>query len=200
MIIPTSPNKLVGNWKDGYALDTHTIKSVLIGEDEFGHLRYDTERSQLGEAVYQLKYKSDMAKVKDISETVCDFISNKWKDLERLDFVVPVPPSKTRVMQPVLEVAKQISNSLKIPLSEADLVKGKNTSQLKNIYNYEERIKILEDVFIAGTTNLQGKNILLFDDLYQSGATLKVITDVLYNQIEANVVYVLTLTQTRKSL
>ena len=201
MIIPINPKKLSGNWKDGYALDVHSIKSVYLGEDEYGHSSYKTERSQIGEALYQLKYKSDKSEIGGISETVCDFILSKWQNVKDLNFILPVPPSNPyRRFQPVLEIAKSVSLALKKPLSENDLVKVKTTAQLKNIYDYEERINVLENVFAVKTANLAGKNLLLFDDLYRSGATLKVITDVLYNQGRANSVYVLALTRTRKNL
>ena len=78
MIIPTNPNKLNGNWKEGYFLDRHIIKSVCLGENEYGQLKFESERSQLGEAVFQLKYRFDKSKIADISETVGDFVENKW--------------------------------------------------------------------------------------------------------------------------
>ncbi len=41
---------------------------------------------------------------------------------------------------------------------------------------------MLQNAFaLAGKTNLKNKNVLLIDGLYRSGATLKAITDILYN-------------------
>ena len=51
--------KIENNWKSGIAYDIHTISSTYLGQDEFGHDRYDTKRSEMGELVYQLKYKTD---------------------------------------------------------------------------------------------------------------------------------------------
>ena len=45
--------------------------------------------------------------------------------------------------------------------------------------------------------SLYGKNILLFDDLYRSGETLKAVCNIVANQGGANNVYVLTITKTR---
>ncbi len=54
--------------------------------------------------------------------------------------------------------------------------------ELKNIINPVERQKVLQNAFaLAGKTNLKNKNVLLIDVLYRSGATLKAITDILYN-------------------
>ena len=44
-----------------------------------------------------------------------------------------------------------------------------------------------------------GKHILLFDDLYRSGATLNAVTDLLMNQGDAKTVRVLTVTRTRSN-
>jgi len=45
---------------------------------------------------------------------------------------------------------------------------------------------------------VEGRNILLFDDLYQSGATLNAITQSLKDKGKAKEVYALTLTITRR--
>lgn len=35
-----NPIKLNGIWDEGYALNYHTISSVPIGADSYGHMRY----------------------------------------------------------------------------------------------------------------------------------------------------------------
>jgi len=196
MIIPTNPKRLRGNWKDGYALDKHVLKSTFLGENEYGHPQFETQRSQLGEAVFQLKYRVDKSKISDISETVCDFIKNKWSDIS-FDYILPVPPSKIRATQPVIEIAKKVSRDLKISLSDTDIVKDKTTSQLKDLNNYDDRVEVLRDAFQTKTSNLSEKIILILDDLYSSGATLSVLTDVLYNKGRVRAIYILTLTRAK---
>lgn len=197
MIIPTNPRKLKGNWKDGYVLDRHIVKSVCIGEDEYGRLKFDSERSQLGEAVFQLKYRFDRTKINDISETVVDFIANQWAVIGVLDFIIPVPPSKIRAMQPVFEIAKKVGKEINIPISETDIEKVKITSQLKDLNNFSDKAEVLKDSFEIKTENLVDKTILVIDDLYSTGATLNVLTDVLYNKGQVKTIYVLALTRTK---
>jgi len=60
-MIEIHPKEIKGAWDKGYVLDLHTISSTMIGYNEFGHPEFDTVRSQLGELVYRLKYKSDKA-------------------------------------------------------------------------------------------------------------------------------------------
>ena len=38
MAVEIHPIPLYGVWDIGYALDVHTIKSIPIGEDAYGHL------------------------------------------------------------------------------------------------------------------------------------------------------------------
>lgn len=56
--------KLEGSWDLGYALHKHTLSSVYLGDDEYGHPRFDTTRSEPGESLYQLKYRGDWDQVK----------------------------------------------------------------------------------------------------------------------------------------
>lgn len=51
--------EITGNWAKGFALGLHTLSSKYLGEDEFGHKHFDTIRTEIGELVYQLKYKKD---------------------------------------------------------------------------------------------------------------------------------------------
>ncbi len=196
-MINVSPIKLSGNWSEGFALDLHTISSEFLGYDEFGHEVFDTKRSEVGELLYRLKYKSDKSSLKDIIDLTVDFLSNEWKISRILDGILSVPPSRKRAFQPVIEVARGISSKLQVPLHEDFLIKVKETPELKNIYDYQRRIESLKDTFATKNLSLKGKNVLLFDDLYRSGATCNAITRVLYEKGKVNRVYVLALTKTR---
>ena len=55
----------------------------------------------------------------------------------------------------------------------------------------------LQSAFTVLQVRTEGKSILLFDDLYRSGATVSTITGLLRNEGKAKAVYLLTLTQTR---
>ena len=77
------------------------------------------------------------------------------------------------------------------------MYKKKKTEQLKNISDPIEREKILKDAFGVKDLRYREKKVLLFDDLYRSGATLRAITKVLYELGRVQNVYVLTLTKTR---
>jgi predicted amidophosphoribosyltransferase len=94
-------------------------------------------------------------------------------------------------------MAAGIGSRLGIPIYENALMKMRETPELKDVYEYEKRLDFLKDVFTANPKLLKGKNILLFDDLYRSGATLNAATRVLYREGKAGKIYVLVLTRTR---
>lgn len=83
---------------------------------------------------------------------------------------------------------------------EPNLVKkNKKTPELKNIYAYSDRTKALEGVFTCDPIFTREKSILLFDDLFRSGATITTITKALYEVGLAKDVYALTITKTRSN-
>lgn len=94
----TNPVKIRGEWKDGYALDVHTLSSEFLGYDEFGNARFDTKRGELGELLYQFKYNRNADALQELAEVATAFVA-KW-GIE-LDAIVPVPPTRMRRPQPL---------------------------------------------------------------------------------------------------
>lgn len=192
------PIELKGKWVKGFALDLHTLESEYLGDNEFGRPTFKTKRTELGELVFRLKNRGDKSGLDDIIHTASDFLINQWKIAKILDYIIPAPPSNLgRSFQPVNEIAEGLCNTLNIPLCIDSLVKIKATPELKGIQVFEKRNEILKDAFNIKKEYIKGKNILLFDDLFRSGATLGVITEFLYNKGRVKSVYVLALTKTR---
>ncbi len=192
------PRSIRGPWDDGYALDFHTIRSKLVGYNEYGHPNFDKTYSALGGLLHRLKYRQDQTALKPIVQTVVDFLYS-WNP--PVDAILPVPPSdSTRKIQPVLEIARYLSEIRELSLCENCILKVKDTGELKNVYDYGKRIALLTDAFKIDRRKTYEKRLLLFDDLYRSGATMRVITQILKSKGGAAGVYVLTVTRTRKKL
>lgn len=190
-----SPRRIKGKWTCGYSLDLHTLSSEYIGDNEYGHPHFDTKYSDMGGLLNRLKYKSDKSVLRIIIDTAVEFLNSKrWS----VDLIIPVPPSReTRAFQPVIAVAKGVSKFTGIKLCTDCVVKIKKTPELKDIYEFSKRIEILKDAYAVAKREVEGRNILLFDDLYRSGATLNAITQALKDKGKAKEVYALTLTITR---
>ncbi len=188
--------KLEGNWVAGFAFDLHTLNSEYLGQDEYGHDRYNNTRSEMGELVYQLKYQHDSSVVNKIVDLLQEI-----NGFNKMDVVIPIPPSnKNRVNQPVYSIATEFGKRFGITVYLDFLEKSKGSQELKGITEPDERQKALKNSMnIAKNHDLFGKSILLIDDLYRSGSTLKVATELLYSEAGAKNVYVLTMTKTRSN-
>lgn len=76
---------------------------------------------------------------------------------------------------------------------------SRNREQLKNVYGFDERRRLLEGAFVVSRSIVEGERILLLDDLYRSGATLNAAAESLA-EAGAAAVFALALTKTRKNL
>ncbi len=195
-MVNVQPMKIPGRWRDGYALDHHTVSSTYLGDDEFGHAQFETRRSELGELLYQLKYKTEASAVAAIVETVASFVAS-WKP--GVDLIVPVPPSRPRASQPVLVLADALAKRLSLSCAPSCVTRTRDVPELKNVYDYNERTRLLEGAHSVDKAQVQGRKVLLFDDLYRSGATMNAITAALYDDGGAADVFALTITKTRSN-
>ncbi len=189
-----NPQEIHGPWVYGKVLDFHTVKSERLGEDLYGRPQFKNTRSDIGELLYKFKYRNDQTAFRELAREVCNHIKSMIKIV--LDGVIAAPPSK-----PSNTVAAQISRSLAaslgVPFIEDGIIKVKQTEELKSIDNTERREEILAGAFQANPKVISGKSVLVVDDLYGSGATLRAITNVAYAQGLAKAVYVFAVTRTR---
>jgi predicted amidophosphoribosyltransferase len=175
-----------GNWDAGYALDKHTLSSTYIGDNQFGHPQFNTTRSEVGEALYQLKFRHDKNQAAPIAKEIVDNVLPK---LGKIDLIIPMPPSKTRAWQPVSEIAKGIRDLTGIVVFENILIKenGDQNTQLKDMTTKAEKVEALAGRFSINDeiTNQGCWNALLVDDLYDTGASMEAACSELkkYNKI-----------------
>jgi competence protein ComFC len=146
----------------------------------------------VGELLYQLKYCQDKSAIGPLAEAAADFCKNKWQ--LGIDAIMTVPPTQARRLQPVEAVAISLAALLDVPLC-AGLKKVKKTPQLKDLSDYHERTTALQDAFEIDPKETKRKRILLFDDLYGSGATVRTIAEALLKQGGVKSVHLLTLTK-----
>ncbi len=193
-----SPFEIEGKWKQGYALNLHTISAKPLEKDEDGNVtKWDTKYSELGNELHKFKYRNEKFRIDKISKAAAEFLKEKNKEWQ-INLIIPIPPSdNTSHFQPVYELAKSIGNICNLTVDFTTLKKLKSTHQLKDIENPDIRRKTLEDAFDIAPNSLSNKIVLLFDDLYRSGETLNAVCDIVKNKGNARDVYALTITKTR---
>jgi len=193
-MISFHPVRIPGRWREGYALDLHTVQSTFLGDDAYGHARFDTERSVAGELLYWLKYRGDPSAVGALVEAAASFVRS-WDP--PVDVLVPVPASRPRTLQPVLALGAALAKDLKLEFSPASLRRTRDMPELKDVYQYDERFRLLAGLHEVDRAIVQDRGVLLFDDLFRSGATMNAITAALYDEGGAGDVFALTITRTR---
>lgn len=189
----------MGNWVllevecgGGIALDYHTDPSKYGGGD------YHTE---VGQLVYDVKY-TDVSeyerqqKALRLAEKAAMLI-RRMKVYPHLEAIIPTPSSKIREFQPVYFMAQVIGNLVKIKVDLDYIKKIKKTSELKSIIDVSEKEKKLRGAFSCDK-KYKDKKILLFDDVYDSGSTLREVCNTLHYQgeVQKKDIFILTLTKT----
>lgn len=193
-MVAIHPEQIPGRWREGFALDKHTISSVRLGDNEYGHPVFDTTRTELGELLFRLKNRSDFSVVDEIVDAAADF-AQRWNPGR--DLIVSVPPSKGRTKQPVFILAEPLGQRLGIRTVLDCITRVKDIPELKNVYDYGMRVKLLQGAHAVDRTVVEARRVLLFDDLYRSGATMNSVAALLYDEGRAAEVFALAITRTR---
>lgn len=188
--------RISGTFTDGYALDKHTLSSVFVGHNEYGRPQFDTTRTAVGEAVFQLKYRHDFDQVRPLARAV---VRNIVPHLPKIGLVLPAPASVTRQRQPVHEVAAAVAERMGVPLFDSLITRSAvaaNIGSLKDMNTREEK-----DAALKGRYQLnqeianEGRwNALVVDDLYHTGATMDAVCGLLAQYDKIKGVYVAALT------
>jgi predicted amidophosphoribosyltransferase len=103
-----NPRAVRGAWDDGRTLDLHVSTSEFLGYNEYGHPQFETTRTEMGELLYRLKYRSEQSALAPIAQATCDFL-REWNP--GIDVIVPAPPSKGRAVQPLSRLPMKSESS-----------------------------------------------------------------------------------------
>lgn len=188
-----SLKELSGSWTQGVALDKHKIRSIYIGDNEFGHAQFETERTEVGEALFQLKYRQDWSQVPALAAALHQHAVPYFG---QIDYVVPLPPSRYRTRQPVTELARTVAKLIGVPCLE-NLLTSKAGPSLKDGTDREKKLALLAGRLVVSDVLPDGKSsLLLIDDLFDTGATLEAACSILRAYPKIGEIYVATLTWT----
>jgi competence protein ComFC len=171
--VAVHPEPIEGPWADGFVLDRHIVSSHPIGYAG-EHMQFDTTRSALGELLYQLKYRG--GPVTDIVDTAVGFIKEHWTGM--VDVVVAPPPSLHRANQPTSAILDGIATAVGVAALSGALTKSTATQQMKNVA-WAERAPLLQAAIQAGSQSVDGLRVLIVDDLWETGSTLRRSAEVL---------------------
>lgn len=190
----SDPHPISGPWDIGLTLDNHTLAAEFLGYDAAGHPQFDTTRSEIGEILYRAKYRSDKAVAVELAAEAARHIR---RAKIQVDVVVPLPPSKARAFQPVPVIARELADELEVDFDGISLRKVQETPELKSMDDVSERKKALAEAFEVDPEAFRGRRVLLFDDLYRSGASMAAAARMLRKPGRASFIAAVALTRTR---
>lgn len=134
--------------------------------------------SNVGSALHRSKYENGGDFPDFLLKLVLKAFRKKFGQ-EKFDLILYVPPTKSGDL--VKNFAVKVSQVLKFPISH-NLIKQRATSEQKIFENSYLKSDNVKDAFtLKNPHEISGKTILLIDDIFDSGATIKEIGKYLTN-------------------
>lgn len=126
--------------------------------------------SNVGAAIHRCKYENGGDYPDFLLKLSLKAFRKKFNQ-DKFDMIVYVPPTKSGDL--VKNFAEKLSLVLKFPISH-DLVKQHSTQEQKVFENGYLKADNVKDAFtFKNPLDIKGKSILLVDDIFDSGATIK---------------------------
>lgn len=180
-------------WIEGYAISMYSRGYDFLSGQDF---------TELGEAIYKFKYYKNLAiQDRDRIQDLCvrslkRAIGEKFGENLPFNFVVAVPANRLNSHSLPPLIAKDIAGRSAGALLEVgkSLVKQKEIPVLKNLDNDEKSRALLDAYIFKPTLPEPKKGILIIDDIYDSGATLRSVARAINATYPDLPKYVMTLT------
>ena len=134
-------------------------------------------------AIHQLKYHNLKAISSCLAQFLADYlVANPLPG----EILVPVPLYPKRLKQRGYNqsslLAREVSKLTNLPVIESCLIRVKEAQPQARTTNVEQRRKNVSDAFICRDETVNGKQIILIDDVCTSGATLESCARTLKNR------------------
>lgn len=166
--------------KTGYELNPdNPLAQTFYGRVKFHAVTacfFFAKSGKVQHLIHELKYKGN----KEAGVFLGQQLGETIKDaslFQGIDYLIPVPlhpkREKQRGYNQSLMIAKGINEVTGIPIGDKYLIRAVNTAtQTKK--SAEERYKNVKDIFeVRFPEELEGKHVLLIDDVLTTGATLE---------------------------
>ena len=179
------PVPLSGNFDLGFALGEYSIKESA-----------KRKKTKVGDLLHKFKYEQNRHAGMILTDLASDFINSQIL-LKSSDLMLTIPPSfRSRSFDPVSFIAERIKERTQIRWERDVFLRTRLTQPQKSIWDKElKQLNVFNTFRIAKPLQLEGKTILLIDDVFASGATLNEISAIL-REAKADKIYVLVLVKT----
>ena len=149
-------------------------KNNEVIKDGYAYSYYGTTR--IGSMINKSKYQDGGDFPETLLNGVVSVYNKKLKKIQ-FDYMFYVPPTESGDL--VKNFAQQLSDKINVPLSDG-LVKIKKTDPQKIFASGHRKIANVKDKFsVNDKEQIKDKKVLIIDDVYDSGNTLKEICKVM---------------------
>ena len=166
--------------KTGYELNPdNPLAQTFYGRVKFHAVTacfFFAKSGKVQHLIHELKYKGNIEAGVFLGQQLGETIKDAPL-FQGIDYLIPVPlhpkREKQRGYNQSLMIAKGINEVTGIPIGDKYLIRAVNTAtQTKK--SAEERYKNVKDIFeVRFSEELEGKHVLLIDDVLTTGATLE---------------------------
>ena len=153
----------------------------------------------LKKCIHLFKYYGEKKLAKPLGKLMVDYLLKNNEFENKFDLIIPVPLHKNDLKkrgfnQSVL-LGKVIGDYFFIPVEERVLIKKKITPFQVNLSRKEREKNILRAFSVEKPEKIKGRNILILDDVFTTGATVEECAKELMKARAKNI-FVLTLART----
>lgn len=188
------PKFCLGCKKEGEFLCQDCLATIEISD-----IHENFQENNLDDLYFACDYENSLVKnliqkfkypplIKELAKDLAALVISHFLMLERKPnfsnfLIIPVPLSKRKIkwrgFNQAEEIAKKIAKFFKIPLISDCLIKKRETEAQVNLSEKERKENLKSAFWIREKEKIQGKNILLIDDIFTTGSTLKECAKVL---------------------
>lgn len=138
----------------------------------------------LQEAIHLFKFEKRTSLCHSLIQLLVDNIPHDL-NLEDYDYVLPIPIHKKRLRErgfnQSLLLAEGLAKATGLKILKNALVRSKNTSPQSSLNNEARQTNILGAFEVKNQDYIRSKHLLLLDDVYTTGATVREVVKILWD-------------------
>lgn len=173
-IIFPAQNKCISCKEDGWVGICSLCKSKIVRvQDNDEILCYGYYKGTIKKLILNMKYKKDFLSIRVLGDMLVEISTEYINDIDYIYFIPLSKKSyKKRGYNQSELLANIISEKFDIKVSK-NLIKIKETKEQKKLSKDERKKNVLGAFDLRDKSEVQNTNILLIDDVYTTGETLK---------------------------
>ena len=133
-------------------------------------------KDYVADSIYRFKSRGCRQYAKTYASYLKLSIEHYYKDIT-FDFIVSVPMTKRKLAERGYNqaqlIAQRLSSDIGIPYLTNALIKSKETTKQQNLSRDERKYNLAGVFEVAKSNEINGKTILLIDDVFTTGATIE---------------------------